>query len=248
MTNTKFVDATWTPYVPRTWLDCRNVSILSGFEENTVVPVTTSQLTGTITIPRPFVERDRLMDIDAHISPPSQQYIYTIELHLPGIMDKIEAVLKRTAGPIAVQLNAEYGNGRTVFEMARRIVLGFAERVSVISPLVNTSAGVNRMIEAGCQAIRVGNNMPNNRVPIISAVMHARMTCNGTQSNAAIIADEPNLEPFDAIKLIAAGANCVYVGSARSSDIEQKHLLDIMRRNGSSNIRQFINTATFIEV
>lgn len=246
MTNTKFVDATWTPYVPRKWLDCRNVSILPGFEENSFIPVTTSQLTGTITTARPFVLRDVIADIDTDIG----QSIYEVTLHQPGVMDKIEALVKKSTGILPIQVNAEYGNGRTVFEMVRRIVLGFAERVSVISPIVNTGAGVSRMIEAGCQAIRLGNTTVGNRVPLISAVMHARMTCNGIQSNATIIVDETThvLEPFDAVKLIAAGANCVYVNTQARSDMEQLNLLEMMRRTGSANIRQFINNSTLIEV
>jgi IMP dehydrogenase len=130
--------------------------------------------------------------------------------------DRVEALIK--AGVDVIGVDSAHGHSKNVLETVKEIKRRFA--IDVIAGNVATAAGAKDLIQAGADAIKVGigpGSICTTRiisgvgVPQVTAVYHAAEAAKGT--GVPIIADGGIRYSGDITKAIAAGANCVMMGS-----------------------------------
>lgn len=131
--------------------------------------------------------------------------------------ERVEALID--AGVDVVVIDTAHGHSNQVLEQVTRIKKA-SNATQVIAGNIATFEGAKALIDAGADAIKVGigpGSICTTRivagvgVPQLTAVMDAARAAKGT--GAAIIADGGVKYSGDIAKALAAGADCVMIGS-----------------------------------
>ncbi len=135
----------------------------------------------------------------------------------PDCFDRARAL--RDAGTDAISIDAATGHTRRVLDVVERLRSELGT-VSVIAGNVVTAQGAKDLIKAGAQAIKVGvgpGSICTTRViagvgvPQFSAIQNVAGVAR--ESGVPVIADGGIRYSGDIVKALAAGADCVMVGS-----------------------------------
>ncbi|MBT1702649.1 IMP dehydrogenase [Chryseosolibacter indicus] len=135
----------------------------------------------------------------------------------PDILERIEAL--KVAGVDVISIDTAHGHSKGVIDAAKRVKQKYPDMPLVVGN-VATGAGAKALADAGADAIKVGvgpGSICTTRVvagvglPQLSAVYEAAKAVKG--SDAKIIADGGIRFSGDIVKAIAAGADCVMIGS-----------------------------------
>lgn len=135
----------------------------------------------------------------------------------PDILDRVEALKK--AGVDVVSIDTAHGHSKGVIEAAKRVKKKFPGLDMVIGNIA-TAEAAKALSKIGADAIKVGvgpGSICTTRVvagvglPQLSAVYESAKAVKGTDTK--IIADGGIRFSGDIVKAIAAGADCVMVGS-----------------------------------
>ncbi|MDF2383855.1 IMP dehydrogenase [Nostoc ellipsosporum NOK] len=133
------------------------------------------------------------------------------------LMDRV-AALQHT-GVDVIALDSAHGHSKGVIE-ALKLVKKTFKNINVIAGNVGTAAGAKALAEAGADAVKVGigpGSICTTRivagagVPQLTAIMEAYSVLKA--KNIPIIADGGIRYTGDMVKALAAGANCVMMGS-----------------------------------
>ncbi len=131
--------------------------------------------------------------------------------------ERVEALID--AGVDVVVIDTAHGHSAQVLEQVTRIKKA-SNAAQVVAGNIATYDGAKALIDAGADAIKVGigpGSICTTRivagvgVPQLTAVMDAARAAKGT--GAAIIADGGIKYSGDVAKALAAGADCVMIGS-----------------------------------
>ena len=135
----------------------------------------------------------------------------------PKGFERVEALID--AGCDVVVIDTAHGHSSQVLEQVTRIKKA-SNATQVVAGNIATYEGAKALIDAGADAIKVGigpGSICTTRivagvgVPQLTAVMDAARAAKGT--GAAIIADGGVKYSGDIAKALAAGADCVMIGS-----------------------------------
>jgi len=130
--------------------------------------------------------------------------------------ERVEALIKADVDLIAV--DSAHGHSRNVIETVANIKKRY--RIDVIAGNVATAEGAKALMDAGADAVKVGigpGSICTTRVvsgvgvPQITAIMQVVEVCG--PASVPVIADGGIRYSGDITKAIAAGANCVMIGS-----------------------------------
>lgn len=133
----------------------------------------------------------------------------------------IDNVVQRL-GKCIVCVDVAHGHLSESLNQVYKISQKFRDKVEIIGGSACTPSAIGDLIKAGSNAIRVGignASMCSTRLiagagmPQLTAVMKARDTVNALKTNCKIIADGGIRTPGDAVKALAAGADCVMIGN-----------------------------------
>lgn len=134
------------------------------------------------------------------------------------LSDRADALVE--AGADVLVLDSAHGHSRGILDALARIKDTFGDRVEVIAGNVATADGARALAERGADAVKVGigpGSICTTRVvtgvgvPQITAVMEATRGLEGL--DVPVIADGGVKYSGDVPKAIAAGAECVMLGS-----------------------------------
>lgn len=132
-------------------------------------------------------------------------------------MQRVEALIAAKADVVAV--DTAHGHSLGVIETVKKLRAAFPH-LQIIAGNVATGAAVEALIDAGASAVKVGigpGSICTTRVvagigvPQITAILEAARAA--AKRNVPIIADGGIKYSGDITKAIAAGANCVMLGS-----------------------------------
>lgn len=135
----------------------------------------------------------------------------------PDILDRIEAL--RVAGVDVISIDTAHGHSKGVIDTAKRVKKKYPE-LDLIVGNVATGEGSKALAKAGADAVKVGvgpGSICTTRVvagvglPQLSAVYEAAQALKG--SGVPVIADGGIRFSGDLVKAIAAGADCIMIGS-----------------------------------
>lgn len=135
----------------------------------------------------------------------------------PDILERVEAL--KNAGVDVISIDTAHGHSKGVMDTAKRVKKKFPELDLIIGNIA-TGEAAKALAKLGADAIKVGvgpGSICTTRVvagvglPQLSAVYEAAKAVKG--SNTKIIADGGIRFSGDLVKAIAAGADCVMVGS-----------------------------------
>ncbi len=130
---------------------------------------------------------------------------------------RVEALVN--AGVDVIAVDSAHGHSRNVLEIVRTIKSKFPQ-VQVIAGNVATASGAESLIIAGADAVKVGvgpGSICTTRivagvgVPQVTAIMDCYRVCR--EHGVPLIADGGIKYSGDIVKALAAGADCVMVGS-----------------------------------
>jgi IMP dehydrogenase len=133
------------------------------------------------------------------------------------ILDRVAAL--QTVGADVIALDSAHGHSKGVIAALKDVKKNF-KNINVIAGNVGTAAGAKALADAGADAIKVGigpGSICTTRivagagVPQLTAVMEAASVLKGR--NIPVIADGGIRYTGDMVKALAAGANCVMMGS-----------------------------------
>lgn len=133
------------------------------------------------------------------------------------LKERLELLI--AAGVDVVAVDSAHGHSEGVIQAVKYIKREYPE-LNLIAGNIATEAGARALVEAGADAIKVGmgpGSICTTRivtgcgVPQISAIVEAAKAVKGT--NVSLIADGGIKNSGDIVKAIAAGANCVMLGS-----------------------------------
>lgn len=133
------------------------------------------------------------------------------------ILDRVAAL--QQVGADIIALDSAHGHSKGVIAALKEVKKNF-KNIRVIAGNVGTAAGANALADAGADAVKVGigpGSICTTRivagagVPQLTAVMEAASVLK--QRNIPIIADGGIRYTGDMVKALAAGANCVMMGS-----------------------------------
>jgi IMP dehydrogenase len=133
------------------------------------------------------------------------------------LLDRVAALQAEGADVIA--LDSAHGHSKGVIAALKNIKKNF-KNINVIAGNVGTAAGAKALADAGADAIKVGigpGSICTTRivagagVPQLTAVMEAASALK--EKNIPLIADGGIRYTGDMVKALAAGANCVMMGS-----------------------------------
>ena len=133
------------------------------------------------------------------------------------VLDRVTALVE--AGVDAVVLDSAHGDSHGVVEALRKIKSVYPELDTVVGNIATGEAAM-RLIEAGADALKVGigpGSICTTRiiagvgVPQISAIYDAAKAAEG--SGVPVIADGGLRYSGDIVKALAAGGDCVMIGS-----------------------------------
>ncbi len=133
------------------------------------------------------------------------------------VLDRVAALVE--AGVDAVVLDSAHGDSRGVIEALKKVKAAYPG-LDVVVGNIATASAARRLIEAGADALKVGigpGSICTTRVvagvgvPQISAIYDAAKEAEG--SGVPIIADGGLRYSGDIVKALAAGGDCVMIGS-----------------------------------
>jgi IMP dehydrogenase len=133
------------------------------------------------------------------------------------LMDRVSAL--QTVGVDVICLDSAHGHSKGILDALKEIKTNF-KNVSVIAGNVATAAGAQALVEAGADAVKVGigpGSICTTRivagagVPQLTAVMQAASVL--AKEGIPLIADGGIRYTGDMVKALAAGADCVMMGS-----------------------------------
>ena len=135
----------------------------------------------------------------------------------PDILERIESL--RSAGVDIISIDTAHGHSKGVMDAARRVKKKFPEMQLVVGNIA-TGEAAKALAKVGADAVKVGvgpGSICTTRIvagvglPQLSAVYEAAKALRG--SDTKVIADGGIRFSGDIVKAIAAGADCVMVGS-----------------------------------
>src|SRR5215469_10568830 len=133
------------------------------------------------------------------------------------ILDRIDAL--QNVGVDIIALDSAHGHSKGVINALKNVKKNF-KKIKVIAGNIGTGAGAKALAEAGADSVKVGigpGSICTTRivagagVPQLTAVMEVAAALKGT--NIPIIADGGIRYTGDMVKALAAGADCVMMGS-----------------------------------
>ncbi len=133
------------------------------------------------------------------------------------LMERVEALVQ--AGADIICLDSAHGHSKGILDALKSIKKKF-KNVNVIAGNIATSEGALALVEAGADAVKVGigpGSICTTRivagagVPQLTAIMQAASVLN--KKGIPIIADGGIRYTGDLVKALAAGADCVMMGS-----------------------------------
>ncbi len=133
------------------------------------------------------------------------------------LLDRVAAL--QTVGADVIALDSAHGHSKGVIAALKEVKKNF-KNINVIAGNVGTAAGAKALADAGADAVKVGigpGSICTTRivagagVPQLTAVMEAASVLK--EKNIPIIADGGIRYTGDMVKALAAGANCVMMGS-----------------------------------
>jgi IMP dehydrogenase len=133
------------------------------------------------------------------------------------LMDRVYAL--QQVGVDIIALDSAHGHSKGVIQALKNVKKNF-KKINVIAGNVGTAAGAKALAEAGADAVKVGigpGSICTTRivagagVPQLTAVMEAYSALK--QKNIPLIADGGIRYTGDMVKALAAGADCVMMGS-----------------------------------
>ena len=133
------------------------------------------------------------------------------------ILDRVAAL--QHVGADVIALDSAHGHSKGVIAALKEVKKNF-KNINVIAGNVGTATGAKALADAGADAVKVGigpGSICTTRivagagVPQLTAVMEAASVLK--QRNIPIIADGGIRYTGDMVKALAAGANCVMMGS-----------------------------------
>lgn len=125
-------------------------------------------------------------------------------------------------GKAVVCVDTAHGGLKKSLDQVYRLANKFDQKIRIIAGNTATPPELAALIKAGAHAVRVGigpGSLCSTRmiagigVSQLTAIIQARETVSGLQSNCKIIADGGIRYPGDAVKALAAGADCVMIGN-----------------------------------
>jgi IMP dehydrogenase len=133
------------------------------------------------------------------------------------ILDRVDAL--QNLGVDIIALDSAHGHSKGVVTALKNVKTNF-KKINLIAGNVGTGAGAKALLEAGADAVKVGigpGSICTTRivagagVPQLTAVMEVTAALKGT--DIPIIADGGIRYTGDMVKALAAGADCVMMGS-----------------------------------
>src|SRR5258706_13623237 len=133
------------------------------------------------------------------------------------LMDRVASL--QNVGVDVIALDSAHGHSKGVISALKDVKKNF-KKIHVIAGNVGTAAGAKALAEAGADAVKVGigpGSICTTRivagagVPQLTAIMETSSVLKG--KNIPIIADGGIRYTGDMVKALAAGANCVMMGS-----------------------------------
>jgi IMP dehydrogenase len=133
------------------------------------------------------------------------------------VMERVETL--QQAGIDVIALDSAHGHSKGVLDALKNVKKNF-KGVDVIAGNIATAAGAKALAEAGADAVKVGigpGSICTTRivagagVPQLTAIMEAHSVLK--QKNIPLIADGGIRYTGDMVKALAAGADCVMMGS-----------------------------------
>ncbi len=132
-------------------------------------------------------------------------------------MDRVAALYQ--VGVDVIAMDSAHGHSKGVIDALRQVKKQY-KGLQVIAGNVGTAAGAKALAEAGADAVKVGIGpgsicttriVAGTGVPQLTAIMEAAHALK--QKNVPVIADGGIRYTGDMVKALAAGANCVMMGS-----------------------------------
>ncbi len=142
----------------------------------------------------------------------------------PDLQERIAAL--KASGVDVIGIDTAHGHSKFVIDSARKVKSKYPE-IELVVGNVATGAGAKVLVKAGADAVKVGvgpGSICTTRIvagvglPQLSAVYEASKALKG--SDAKIIADGGIRFSGDIVKAIAAGADCVMIGSLLAGTVE----------------------------
>jgi IMP dehydrogenase len=133
------------------------------------------------------------------------------------ILDRVAALT--AVGVDIIAMDSAHGHSKGVIDAVKQVKKNF-KQLNVIAGNVGTAAGAIALAEAGADAVKVGIGpgsicttriVAGTGVPQLTAVMEAAQALH--KKNIPVIADGGIRYTGDMVKALAAGANCVMMGS-----------------------------------
>ena len=133
------------------------------------------------------------------------------------VLDRVYAL--QQVGADVIALDSAHGHSKGVIAALKEVKKNF-KNINVIAGNVGTAAGAKSLADAGADAVKVGigpGSICTTRivagagVPQLTAIMEAASVLK--QKNIPIIADGGIRYTGDMVKALAAGANCIMMGS-----------------------------------
>jgi len=133
------------------------------------------------------------------------------------ILDRVDAL--QNLGVDIIALDSAHGHSKGVINALKSVKKNF-KKINLIAGNVGTGAGAKALVEAGADSVKVGigpGSICTTRivagagVPQLTAVMAVTAALKGT--GIPIIADGGIRYTGDMVKALAAGADCVMMGS-----------------------------------
>ena len=132
-------------------------------------------------------------------------------------MDRVAAL--HHVGVDVIAMDSAHGHSKGVIDALRKVKKEY-KGLQVIAGNVGTAAGAKALADAGADAVKVGIGpgsicttriVAGTGVPQLTAIMEAAHALK--QKNVPVIADGGIRYTGDMVKALAAGANCVMMGS-----------------------------------
>jgi IMP dehydrogenase len=133
------------------------------------------------------------------------------------MLDRVEAL--NNLGVDVIALDSAHGHSKGVINALKNVRKNF-KKINVIAGNVGTGEGAKALVDAGADAVKVGigpGSICTTRIvagagmPQLTAVMEVAAALKGT--DVPIIADGGIRYTGDMVKALAAGADCVMMGS-----------------------------------
>ncbi len=133
------------------------------------------------------------------------------------MLDRIDAL--QQVGVDIIALDSAHGHSKGVIEALKRVKKNF-KKLNVIAGNAGTAAGARALADAGADAVKIGigpGSICTTRVvagsgmPQLTAIMEAASGLKG--KNVPIVADGGIRYTGDMVKALAAGGDCVMMGS-----------------------------------